>query len=176
MLRKLLLFATTFLTFTMGVFAQTPLLKVSVSAGDSEGAKEVAELLRAKIGSTLRYGLSEATTADILIEVLCVPFKPQGSDAVSHTVACTEPTTYFAPKAYGLARTLQTTIAIGDRSSVAEGLFDTFVVDTSAEKLELAEKDITIITDDIRAAGYSFGLSAGRDICKGKSSGPTQKN
>jgi hypothetical protein len=158
MIRRFVLYLVCLLP-TASAFAQGPVLKVSVVAS-SDKSKEVAEIIRAKIGSTLRYSLSETGTANFFVNIICVP---SGSN-----VACAAPTTYYSSKAYELARPLQASIAVGDSEWVARSLFDEFVIDTSAEKLDAIDRDMLAVTNNIKSDGFKVGYATADAICKGK--------
>jgi hypothetical protein len=157
MICRVTLCAAGFLILTATVFAQGPVVKVNVSRS-GESSAEVADDLRAKIGSTLRYGLTEqSANADVVIEVICV-----GS---GQSVACAAPTAYYT-KGYGIARPLRTSVALGDHAWIATKLFESFVEQTSAEQLADADKTVTKITNNIWIEGYTAGSDAQKAACK----------
>lgn len=165
MLRRALLCAAV-LMCASPVFSQQA-IKVNVyPSGDH--SNEVADLLRAKIGSTLRYGLSDLETSDLTVEVICVPAGPG--------VACTAPTIYYSEKSYGIARPLKTTIAVGPPDWVAQGLFNAFVADTSDEKLQMAEKVLIETTQAVYSAGYKQGYTDGKAAAKPPATITPKKN
>src|SRR5271156_3686297 len=106
MIGKLASRTLAFLLLGSSLAAQGKVLKVYVGAEDNKQSKDVGDILRGKIGSTLRYALSEVGPAVITLDVVCV-------EITTANVACTAPTLYYPEKDHGLFGTLPASIAIG---------------------------------------------------------------
>jgi hypothetical protein len=160
MIRRFVLCAAALLILSAIAFGQGQVVKVNVDSADNEESKSVASILRGKIGSTLRYALTEPTSADVLIQVLCV----SGRDGS----ACAEQATYYSAKAYGTAFGLATQVSLGDAKEVAQGFFDHLVEQTSAEKLQSYDTSQLFSMNKIWAKGYAEGFADAHESCGGK--------
>src|SRR5271156_4033486 len=73
MFRRLALCAAVSFVLAVTVSAQGKVIKVRVIGNGDEPTKDVVLLIRGKIGSTLRYSLTESTeNSDIVLDIMCV--------------------------------------------------------------------------------------------------------
>jgi hypothetical protein len=129
--KEIILMAAIFVACPL--FAQSHPVKVSIMAGNSgQESHELSDKLAGRIGSSSRYALVTADSADILILV----------DCLSNTagVTCNTSLSYWPVLGVSLYAGLPETIATGSESKVADDLFNTFVQQTSDEKLAEAAK------------------------------------
>ena len=147
--------------------AQGKVLKVYVGSEENKSSKVVGDMLQGKIGSTLRYGLSEVGPAEITIDVVCVE--------AYNGVACTAPTYYYPESGKGLNGHLTSMIAIGSPSSVAQSLFDSFVESSSDSNLATVEKIIGASSSQHWFEGFNEGYQAGLKATCGDSKKPPAK-
>jgi hypothetical protein len=170
MIRKVVLRAFAFLLCTGSLAAQARVIKVSVTAEDDKTSKDVTEILRGKIGSTLRYALSEPAPALLTVDVVCV-------SVGTINVACTAPTLYYPDAARGLSWSLPVSVAVGDPNYVAEALFNYFVASSSDDKLTEGEASLAFGTAKFYQEGYGNGFKAGvASVSKPPASTPPKKN
>jgi hypothetical protein len=172
MIRRFALFVVVLLIPYTTASAQTA-LKVFVTSDGNQDTKEVGQLLRGKIGSTLRYSLTESVVgADLGMEVICLPVGMAAANGRTATVACSSPTLYFSIKNYSLPYSLLGVILIGDRQYVAEHLFDNLVEDTSPDKLQEMDDVLAQKVVDIFGDGYSAGITAEKNRQQKASANP----
>src|SRR5271156_5307980 len=122
MFRRLALCAAVSFVLAVTVSAQGKVIKVRVIGNGDEPTKDVVLLIRGKIGSTLRYSLTESTeNSDIVLDIMCVLVGTAQEAALGTTanVACSSPANYFSSKAYKLGDILLGSIVVGDREYVA---------------------------------------------------------
>jgi hypothetical protein len=144
------------------VLAQGKVMHVMVDPNPNDASQEVGSLLRGKIGSTLRYALTDVEKADLIISIVCVQLKSSGA------VACTNPTNYYPDLDSSLHSDLNEAIVTGDKEWVAQNFFDYFVRDTSDDKLkELAEK-LSRSTSKVWVEAYNLGVESGKAACAPK--------
>lgn len=158
MIGKFVLRTLAFLLLGSALAAQGKVLKVYVGSEENKPSKDVGDILRGKIGSTLRYALSELGPAAITIDVVCV-------EITTANVACTAPTSYYPEKGHGLFGTLSASIAIGTPLYVAQTLFDSFVTNSADPSLAAVEKIINAGTVQQWFDGYGEGYQAGVKSC-----------
>jgi hypothetical protein len=114
-------------------------VKVTVMAGNSgRESHEIADKLAGKIGSSSRYALVTADSADILILVDCLS-NTVGERAAG--VTCNTSLSYWPVSGVSLYAGLPQTLATGDESRVADDLFNAFVRQSSDDKLAEAAKN-----------------------------------
>jgi hypothetical protein len=151
MVRRFVLCTAALLTLSATAFGQKT-IKVYVTGETDENSKEVAHLVRGKIGSTLRYSLSDSLEdADLGMQILCVPVG-------AALIACSAPTLYFSTKNHNLTYPLLGIILFGDRPYTAEHLFDNFVEDTSPDKLQKMDEFLAGKVREIYMRGYADGV------------------
>jgi len=108
-------------------------VKVSVLPGNTDqAAQDAAAELAGKIGSTSRYALVTKGRTDIVLFVDCLP-NVVGDRQVG--VTCHTTLTFFPVDNIGLCDDLQGTMSAGNLSHVVQDLFNSFVQETSDEKL-----------------------------------------
>jgi hypothetical protein len=121
------------------VFAQSQPVKVTVMAGNgAQESHELADKLAGRIGSSSRYALVTADSADILILVDCLS-NTVGERAAG--VTCNTSLSYWPVSGVSLYAGLPQTLATGDESRVADDLFNAFVRQSSDDKLAEAAKN-----------------------------------
>jgi hypothetical protein len=165
---KFVLRTLAFLLLGSSLAAQGKVLKVYVGTEDNKTSKDVGDILRGKIGSTLRYALGELGPSAITIDVLCV-------EITTVNVACTAPTSYYPEKSHGLFGNLTTSIAIGNPYYVAQSLFDSFVEASSDPNLAAVEKIISASSSQDWFDGLTEGYQAGLKATCGDSKKPPAK-
>lgn len=129
-MKKFLLLAA--ILIAVPIFAQSGPIKVSVVAGNSQSvSQEIADMLSGRIGASSRYAL--ASNRDILLSVNCLP---DVVDAQQVGVTCDTSILYWPVWGVALHAELEGTMSTGSRQSqVTEDLFDSFIQNTSDEKL-----------------------------------------
>jgi hypothetical protein len=171
---RIVLCAATLLFLSATAFAQAS-LKVFVTGEGNGDTMEVAQLLRGRIGSTLRYSLTEeAAGADLGVEVICVSVGTPQAGGRTAMVACSSPTIYFSSKHYNLTYSLLGIIMTGDRQYVAEHLFDNLIEDTSPEKLEKMDSVLAAKAREIYMDGYTAAALAEHNLKKSTTPAPKQ--
>jgi hypothetical protein len=141
------------------VNAQGKVVKVAVDGGSDKPSQEMAELVRGKVGSTLRYALTEIKTANIAIDIVCIDVPALNG------IACTAPTQYYPDLKNSLYRSLPDSIWTGSRAYVAQSIFDTFVEQTTDEKLSVLAQSLEDGTAKAWMNGYNLGEYAGKKEC-----------
>jgi hypothetical protein len=131
---------TTMLRFMLGltvplfvcVNAQCQTLAVYVDDGQGK-AKSVANALKAKIGGTTRYVLvDEAYKTESDIKIVCLE--------ENNGYSCSYAVSFWSPQTSPLQLKGTSGIAVGTVEYVAEVLFETFVRESSDEKIAAAVK------------------------------------
>jgi hypothetical protein len=120
------------------VFAQSHPIGVEVTAGNADPtSQEVADRLSGKIGASSRYALVSGTSVVLLLSVDCLPSIVNGRQV---GVVCNSTVDYWPLDGIPLSCSLPGYLVEGDESDAAEHLFDSFVKQTSDEKLAAATK------------------------------------
>ncbi len=167
MIEKFMVRSLAFLLLGTSLAAQAKVVKVYVGSEDNKASKDVGDILRGKVGSTLRYGLSEPGPAEITIDVICL-------DAAGG-VACTAPAYYYPESGKGLSGHLGLMVATGSPLYVAQSLFDSFVESSSDPNLTKVEKIITAGSSQHWFEGFNEGYQAGLKATCGDSKKPPAK-
>jgi hypothetical protein len=132
------LFLTVAALVAVPVFAQSHAIGVQVVPGNSDPvSQEIADRLSGKIGSSARYSLVSGASAVILLSADCLP------NIVNERqigIVCQSSLDFWPIDGVPLSTNLAGFIVEGDESYVAERLFDSFVKNTSDEKLAAARK------------------------------------
>jgi hypothetical protein len=135
------------LTLSSVSLAQTPQAHSVLVLTEDGDAEPVASGVKAKIGGTLRYQVTEGTEADLWIDIKC--HKITVGDRVVG-VACSATYLYHPESLVGAEVWLATDLYVGPNEAViAQGIFEAFVDDTSDSKLA---KKKTHALKDIRFA------------------------
>jgi hypothetical protein len=161
MIRRFVLCAAASLILSATAFGQGKVMSVYVSAEDNQVSKDVADMFRGKVGSTLRYSLvNDLVSARITVDILCV--------SATHGTACTSIVTYYPVASKGLSAMLTPQIALGPNDYVTQSLFDSFVTSSSDEQLLQAERILKVSTDSFWATGHAAGFADAHESCNGK--------
>lgn len=172
-MRRLILLAAICGVCSSVSFGQGKTFKVYVTAEKDAETQRVKEAFAAKVGSTLRYSLTntvEHNPIDIMAAINCL--------AVNDThVTCYLQLVYWPYWSSGLSADLNTSMATGPYSYVAEVLFNDFVTNTADDELgnqstEL-RKNVKPLEDQAYIRGYSKGVEDGKNGCKPQKK-PTQ--
>lgn len=154
---KLSLVGVLLFLFSSCVFAQGRVIKTGIGAESNEESQQVADLVKSKIGSGLRYSLA-TKDLEIIVGIGCVPMDGKN-------LACTESINYMPSGYLGLSEFMTSTIATGYRQSVADALYNTIVTSTTDEALAESEKLIKGATQKFVDLGYDAGYKAGQRNC-----------
>ena len=145
-----------FLLLAASLAAQGKVVPVHVEAADNDLSRAVAIELRGKLGSTLRYALTEVKDAVLLLNVVCMPIDDRGH------AACASPTDYYSNADSGAHDSVQSGVSVGSVASVSEAIFNIIITNTSDAKLEEIKKRI----DEVNLASWMKGYMEGRDYEK----------
>jgi hypothetical protein len=111
---------------------------VTLEAGMTDpSSQKVSDMLTRRIGASSRYALVSLADADILMIVDCLPNIVGGQQV---GIACDTHTSYYPVDSVLLSYDLARHMAVGGASEVVEALFDSFIRETSDEKLAEAAK------------------------------------
>jgi hypothetical protein len=114
-------------------------VRVDVEEGNNNATtKEVTNRLIGQIGSSSRYALLTDTAADVLVLVECLPVTVREQRI---GVACHTELMFYSVSGVGIATDLTGYMGTGAELDVAQDLFDSFVKQTSDEKLSVAAMD-----------------------------------
>jgi hypothetical protein len=112
---------------------QTPEIHKVLILAEGPDAEPIASALRSKIGGTLRYQLSE-DDGDLWIDIECVKTQVSGR-VTGNTCAATYSYHPKALAATSLYLTTQLGVGPPNDTSIAEGMFEALVSETSDEQL-----------------------------------------
>lgn len=132
------LFLAVAILVAVPAFAQNRSIKVSVMGESSDPVSQgIADRLSGKIGASSRYALVSGTSVVLLLSVDCLPSIVNGRQV---GVVCNSTVDYWPLDGIPLSCSLPGYLVEGDESDAAEHLFDSFVKQTSDEKLAAATK------------------------------------
>lgn len=116
--------------------AQSQPIRVKVTPEPSEASQHIADR-SGQLGSSSRYALvTESSSEDILLGVDCLSNMTLSGQQIG--VACDMTITYWPVPGVGLNTDLTGALAVGSELEAAQNLFDSFVEETSDEKLNQA--------------------------------------
>lgn len=125
----------------VGARAQTP-IKVWVF-GNGSDAQEITNRLKAKIGGTSRYALSDNPEVSLRLEVHCIPMHFEGGPVTGY--ACNSVVTYFPDMGSLSMHLFGAEMLVSCNASgeyCAEALFDAFVNGAQPDKLAAAKSEL----------------------------------
>jgi hypothetical protein len=148
------------------VRAQAKVIHVFVESNPDKPSQDIAILLRGKIGSTLRYALTDFKKAEITISLVCVDLKAG--------VACAFPTKYYPEEEGLLHEDMPSGLITGDKEWVAQNIFDEFVAESSDDKLKKLTDLISYASSKVWTDGFGAGIESEKAQCE-KASKTTPK-
>jgi hypothetical protein len=138
---------TLLLLFGTAVITEAQTRQVSVE-GETPEADRVVSALKAKLGGTLRYKLTDNITAELLVTVQCVGVGPALQGFV-----CDATFLYYLPMMKGMNVWLGASLATAaDAQAVADRMFEGFVDYTSDEKLAAVNKAYKTVCPGVAGA------------------------
>lgn len=128
------------LAFASAVMAQNQPVKIQVMSSSDAPSQEMADRLKGHIGSSSRYALvTVAGSESIALYVDCL--SDTTNDGRNLGITCHIEIKYWPVEDVALAADLDGSMAAGDETYVAQTLYDSFVQETSDEKLNQAATD-----------------------------------
>ena len=125
------------LAFASAVMAQNQPVKIRVISEPNAPSSEMADRLKGRIGSSSRYALvTVAGSESINLYVQCLSNTTESGRNLG--IVCHAEITYWPVSDVTLSTDLTGSMATGEETYVAQSLYDSFVQQTSDEKLNLA--------------------------------------
>jgi hypothetical protein len=158
-MRKLWLTVAMLIVCAGATYGQGKTLATFVDLSGDANSKTVSEILAAKIGSTLRYGLtSNVLSATLTISMICLNIEGRG-------YACSVTADYYPDASPTEFIPLPNILVVGSAEKVADGIFEDFVMDTSDDKLTEAKQLLDKRTFKVWQDGYVAGVAAEMKDC-----------